>query len=117
MLSAGLEGEGRLDGRDDRGNEEGVVEGVLGALLQGTLHELAAVGLNAGDRHLEAVQRARHLHLRLGGVLVGGELREDVHRLRLVDDAGVAGAAVHGDARHLALSCESRAEKNLVLKI
>ena len=81
MLSAGLEGEGRLDGGHHRRNVEGVVEGVLGALLQGTLHELAAVGLNAGNGHLEAVQRARDLHRRLGGVLVGGELREDVHRL------------------------------------
>lgn len=83
---------------------EGVVEEVLGALHQRALEGLAAVGVNAGNGDLQAVQGGGHLNINFARILVGGEVRLDVHRLRLVDDAAVQGAAVHEDGGDLAVT-------------
>lgn len=109
MVADGLQGDhGVGDGGDDGGNGEGVLEGHRLALLQGALDDLAAVGLHAGHGHIDAVQLAGDLQLDLRRILVRREGRLEVHRLRLVQRAQLAGAAVHLDLGDLVVAWKGR---------
>ena len=106
MLSGGQQLHHGLDVGHNGGHIDRVVHGVLGALFQRALQHLAAVSLDAGNGHLQAVQLTRHLHLDFRSVLVRRELGDDVHWLRLVDHAEVSLTAVHGHRGDLLLSCK-----------
>lgn len=104
MVADGLEGDDSVDSGDNSGHGQLVGKVNLLALFEGTRDDLAAVGLDAGDGDLKAVQLSGHLNLNLGCVLVGREGSLQGNGLGLVQRAHLSGAALNFKVADLTLS-------------
>ncbi len=91
------------------------------ALLHRTLHVLAAVSVDAGNRYLQALDLGAEVDADLRRVLVADHLRVQCQRLALVQDAGghAVGALRDVQLHHLVVTWrgEDNRKRRLVLGV